>query len=75
MKIVAHIPARHGSKRIPLKNLVKIKNKPLIDYSIETLKKSIIKDFYINTDSKKLLHMQKREIVKCILEKSILLMI
>ena len=50
MKIVAHIPARHGSKRIPLKNLVKIKNKPLIDYSIETLKKSIIKDFYINTD-------------------------
>lgn len=54
MKIVAHIPARHGSKRIPLKNLVKIKNKPLIDYSIETLKKSIIKDFYINTDSKKI---------------------
>ena len=30
MKIVAHIPARHGSKRIPLKNLVKIKNKPLL---------------------------------------------
>ena len=54
MKIVAHIPARHGSKRIPLKNLVKIKNKPLIAYSIETLKKSIIKDFYINTDSKKI---------------------
>ena len=52
MKIVAHIPARHGSKRIPLKNLVKIKNKPLIDYSIETLKKSIIKDFYNNTIQK-----------------------
>ena len=61
MKIVAHIPARHGSKRIPLKNLVKIKNKPLIDYSIETLKKSIIKDFYINTDSKKIAaHAKKR---------------
>ena len=54
MKIVAHIPARHGSKRRPLKNLVKIKNKRLIDYSIETIKKSMIKDFYINTDSKKI---------------------
>ena len=71
MKIVAHIPARHGSKRIPLKNLVKIKNKPLIDYSIETLKKSIIKDFYINTDSKKIAAHAKSEIVRCILEKSI----
>ena len=61
MKIIAHIPARHGSKRIPLKNLVKIKNKPLIDYSIDTLKKSMIKDFYINTDSRKIAaHARKR---------------
>ena len=61
MKIVAHIPARHGSKRIPLKNLIKIKDKLLIDYSIETIKKSMIKDFYINTDSKKIAaHAKKR---------------
>ena len=66
MKIVAHIPARHGSKRIPLKNLIKIKNKLLIDYSIDTLKKSMIKNFYINTDSKKLQHMQERGIAKYI---------
>jgi len=54
MKIVAHIPARQGSKRIPLKNLIKIKNKPLISYSIDTVRKSIIKDFFINTDSAKI---------------------
>ena len=64
MKIVAHIPARHGSKRIPLKNLVKIKNKRLIDYSIETIKKSMIKDFYINTDSKKIATYVKKNISK-----------
>ena len=54
MKIIAHIPARHGSKRVKLKNLKKINDKPLIYYSIKNLKKSKIKEFYINTDSKKI---------------------
>jgi CMP-N,N'-diacetyllegionaminic acid synthase len=54
MKIIAHIPARHGSKRVKLKNLKMINDKPLIYYSIRNLKKSKIKEFYINTDSKKI---------------------
>ena len=32
MKILGFIPARGGSKTIPLKNLHKILNKPLIQY-------------------------------------------
>jgi CMP-N-acetylneuraminic acid synthetase len=35
MKIIAIIPARGGSKGIPRKNLVPIKGKPLLAYSIE----------------------------------------
>jgi CMP-N,N'-diacetyllegionaminic acid synthase len=35
LKVVAIIPARGGSKGIPRKNLVPIKDKPLVAYSIE----------------------------------------
>ena len=44
MKIVAIIPARGGSKSIKNKNIYKIKNKPLIFYSIETAIKSNVFD-------------------------------
>ena len=33
------IPARKGSKGIKNKNIIKIKNKTLIEYTFETLKK------------------------------------
>jgi CMP-N-acetylneuraminic acid synthetase len=39
MKLLAFVPARGGSKSIPNKNLYKILNKPLIQYTLETLKK------------------------------------
>ncbi len=39
MKIVAFILARGGSKRIPLKNIKKLDNKPLIYYPIALAKK------------------------------------
>lgn len=38
-KILAIIPARGGSKRIPRKNLIKINNKPLLAYTIELAKR------------------------------------
>ena len=35
LNILAIIPARGGSKAIPLKNLYKLNKKPLIQYTIE----------------------------------------
>jgi len=40
IKIVAIIPARGGSKRLPGKNIKIMKGKPMIAYSIEAAKKS-----------------------------------
>ena len=39
MKLVALIPARGGSKRIPYKNLIKVNGTPLVSYAIQKLKK------------------------------------
>lgn len=51
MKIVAVIPARGGSKRIPKKNIKLLAGKPLIAYTIEEAKKSeYIDDVYVSTD-------------------------
>lgn len=52
LKIVAHLPARHGSVRVKVKNLKLLDGQPLISYSIETAKNSKrITDFYVNTES------------------------
>ncbi len=53
MKALCVIPARGGSKRIPLKNIKKFLGKPLIYYTIESAKKSNIFDkIIVSTDSK-----------------------
>ena len=50
-KIVAMIPARIGSKRVPKKNLRLIDGKPLISYIIESVKKvSLFDEIYLNAD-------------------------
>lgn len=50
-KIIAMIPARIGSKRVPKKNLRLIDGKPLISYIIESVKKvSIFDEIYLNAD-------------------------
>ena len=55
LKILAIIPARGGSKSIPLKNIKPINNKPLINYSIESALKSKIFDYIIvSTDHNKI---------------------
>jgi len=52
MKIVAMIPARLGSTRVKNKNIRYLGNKPLVQYIIETSKKSkLIDDIYVNSES------------------------
>lgn len=51
MKIVAHIPARAGSKRLEKKNLKPICGHPMIYYSIKEAKEvAAIDELYVNTD-------------------------
>ena len=54
MKILCFIPARKNSKGIKNKNLTKLKNKPLIYYTLKVSKQ--IKNVYrfLSTDSKKI---------------------
>jgi CMP-N-acetylneuraminic acid synthetase len=50
-KILAIIPARGGSKRLPKKNILDIAGKPLISWSINAAKKSLyIDDIIVSTD-------------------------
>ena len=51
-KIVLHIPAREGSKRVPRKNMRLMNGKPMISYTIEAaLKSKVTENCYVNTDS------------------------
>jgi CMP-N,N'-diacetyllegionaminic acid synthase len=50
-KLVAHIPARAGSKRVKSKNLRMLFGKPMIAYAIECAKSCPdIDEIYVNTD-------------------------
>ena len=61
MKIVAVIPARGGSKSIKNKNIYKIKNKPLIFYSIETaIKSNVFDKIIVSSDSDKILSLASK---------------
>lgn len=56
MRIVAIIPARGGSKRLPGKNIFLLKGKPLIAYAIDACKKSAyINEIYVSSDDEKIL--------------------
>lgn len=51
-KIVLHIPAREGSKRVRKKNLREMNGKPMISYAVEALLgANISENCYVNTDS------------------------
>ncbi len=51
MRLVIHIPARKGSKRVPRKNFRDLCGKPMIEYSImSAIKANITDEIYINTD-------------------------
>jgi len=52
MKIIAMIPARLGSKRVPKKNLRLLNGRPLISYNIETAVKSkVFDEVYVNSEA------------------------
>jgi CMP-N-acetylneuraminic acid synthetase len=51
-RIIAMIPARLGSQRVPKKNLRLLNGKPLISYVIETaLKSNVFDEVYVNTEA------------------------
>jgi CMP-N-acetylneuraminic acid synthetase len=63
-KILALVLARKGSTRLKNKNILKIKNKPLIQWTFEKLYKKKIRklftDVLVSTDSKKIINLAKK---------------
>lgn len=61
MKILALVPARSGSKRIPNKNIKLLNGHPLISYTIKAAKKSKhINRILVSTDSPKIASLAKK---------------
>jgi CMP-N,N'-diacetyllegionaminic acid synthase len=60
-KLVAHIPARAGSKRVKSKNLRMLCGKPMIAYAIECAKACPeIEEVYVNTDCPKIMELAEK---------------
>ena len=54
-KVLGHIPARGGSKRLPAKNLRILYGKPMIAYAIQcALDCPPLSDTFVNTDSEEI---------------------
>ncbi len=59
--IIAVIPARGGSKRIPGKNIINFCGKPLLAWSIEQVKASSkISSLYVSTDNEEIVSVAKQ---------------
>ena len=59
-KVLAVIPARGGSKRLPNKNILSLKGKPLISWTIEEANKSkYIDKVIVSTDSQEITEISK----------------
>lgn len=60
-KVLAIIPARGGSKRIPRKNVRNFLGKPIIAYSIDSaIKSHIFDEIMVSTDDKKIVEIAKK---------------
>ena len=60
-KILAIIPARGGSKRIPNKNVIALNGKPLIEYTIESaIQSKKIQKIVVTSDSDEILKIAKK---------------
>lgn len=61
MNVIAIIPARGGSKRLPKKNVRLFDGLPLIYYTIKAAKKSkIINEIYVSTDDEEIAEISKQ---------------
>ena len=60
MEILGIIPARGGSKSIPMKNIVSLCGKPLISYTIQAALNSKINRVIVSTDNKKIGQISKK---------------
>ena len=60
MKIIGIIPARSGSKSVKNKNIINLNGKPLIYYTINSVKKSKLKNYIVSSDSHKILKISKK---------------
>ena len=61
MKLLAIVPARGGSKGIKNKNIYKINNKPLIEYTLEQIRGiQEINKIIVSSDSKKIISFVKK---------------
>ena len=61
MRIVALIPARSGSKRVPDKNIKLLLGKPLLSYAIDSaVNCKLVNDVYVSSDSKHYLDIGKQ---------------
>ncbi len=61
MRIIAIIPARGGSKRLKKKNIILLKGKPLISYTIKACKQSKkIDDIYVSSDDDEILTVSEK---------------
>ena len=67
MRVLGIIPARAGSKGIKDKNIKLINGIPLIDYTLKSCKKSkLLTEFYVSSDSDKILDLASSLDVKTI---------
>ena len=61
MKILSVIPSRCGSKCIPLKNLVRLDGKPLLDYTVNaSLESKLVNRTIVSTDDKNIAGQAKK---------------
>lgn len=61
MTVIAIIPARGGSKRIPRKNLLHFNGKPMIQWTIEAaLKAEIFDEVFVSTDDPEIAHFSEK---------------
>ena len=60
MKIVSVILARGGSKGIPKKNILDVKGRPLISYTIQASNQSIVDETWVSSDSDEILEIAKQ---------------
>ena len=60
MKIVSVILARGGSKGIKKKNIIEIKNKPLIAFAIEASNNSLVDETWVSTDNEEIAYVSEK---------------